>query len=74
MLEHVVSLLTVEHHYAGHDQRTQGRERLAVVLILAFVASIGGAFWWYRHTSTPEYSLSQLGQAVREKNYGKASQ
>ena len=64
----------MEHHHAPHYQRTGWRERLAVVLILAFVASIGGAIWWYRHTSTPEYSLSQLGQAVREKNYGKASQ
>lgn len=42
---------------------------VAVVLVLAGIA----ADWWYRHTGTPEYSLSQLGQAVKDKNYGKAS-
>ena len=67
-------LLTVEHDYALQDERSPWRERMAVALILAFVACLGGGFWWYRHTGTPEYSLSQLGQAVREKNYGKASQ
>ena len=64
----------MEPDYALDHERTPWRERLAVALILALVAAIGGGFWWYRHTGTPEYSLSQLGQAVREKNYGKASQ
>jgi hypothetical protein len=64
----------VELDYAPHFERSPWRERLAVALILTFVACIGGGFWWYRYTSTPEYSLSQLGKAVREKNYGKASQ
>ena len=64
----------MEYDYAPHYERSPWRERLAVALILALVAAIGGGFWWYRHTGTPEYSLSQLGQAVREKNYGKASQ
>jgi hypothetical protein len=45
---------------------------LAVVGVLVGLAAIG-AVWWHRHTGTPEYSLSQLGEAVREKNYGKAS-
>ena len=31
------------------------------------------ADWWYRYTGTPEYSLSQLGKAVRARNYGEAS-
>jgi hypothetical protein len=67
-------LLTVEPDYAPHYERSPWRERLAVGLIVAFAACIGGGFWWYQHTSTPEYSLTQLGNAVRDKNYGKASQ
>ena len=55
-------------------ERTPWRERLAVVLLLALAFSIAARIWWYRYTATPEYSLSQLGRAVREKNYGKASQ
>lgn len=42
---------------------------VAIVLVLAGI----GADWWYRHTGTPEYSLSQLGKAVKAQNYGKAS-
>jgi hypothetical protein len=42
---------------------------VAVVLVLAGI----GADLWYRHTGTPEYSLSQLGSAVKAQNYGKAS-
>ncbi len=43
-------------------------------MLLALAFSIAAGIWWYRYTATPEYSLSQLGKAVREKNYGKASQ
>jgi len=55
-------------------ERSPWRERLAIALLVALAASISGGIWWYRYSSTPEYSLSQLGRAVREKNYGKASQ
>lgn len=55
-------------------ERSPWRERLAAVLLLALAFSIAAGIWWYRYTATPEYSLSQLGEAVREKNYGKASQ
>jgi hypothetical protein len=55
-------------------ERNPWRERLAVVLLLVLAASVAGGIWWYRYTGTPEYSLSQLGKAIREKNYGKASQ
>src|SRR5271167_1834543 len=44
---------------------------LGLIVILA-LASAG--VWWYRYTGTPEYSLSQLGKAVRARNYGEASQ
>jgi hypothetical protein len=55
-------------------ERSPWRGRLAILLLIALLSSIGGGIWWYRSTITPEYSLSQLGRAVREKNYGKASQ
>lgn len=55
-------------------ERSPWRERLAVILLIALAASVSGGLWWYRYSSTPEYSLSELGRAVREKNYGKASQ
>ncbi len=55
-------------------ERKPWRERLAVVLLLSLGLSVAGAVWWYRYTATPEYSLSELGKAVRSKNYGKASQ
>src|SRR5664279_3233445 len=42
-----------------------------VLLNTLVIASLGA--WWYRYTGTPEYSLSQLGHAVRAKNYGEAS-
>ena len=41
------------------------------LFICLTMASLG--VWWYRYTGTPEYSLSQLGRAVRAKNYGEAS-
>jgi hypothetical protein len=55
-------------------ERNRWRERIAVILLISLVFSIAGGIWWYRYTSTPEYSLAELGRAVREKNYGKASQ
>jgi hypothetical protein len=60
--------------HAGTAHSPNGR-RLASLLIVAVVLVLAGvsAFWWYQHTGTPEYSLSQLGNAVKEKNYGKAS-
>jgi len=55
-------------------ERNPWRERIAVILLISLIFSIGCGIWWYRYTSTPEYSLSELGRAVRDKNYGKASQ
>jgi hypothetical protein len=55
-------------------ERNPWRERIAVVLLLALALSVAGGVWWYHYTATPEYSLSELGRAVREKNYGRASQ
>jgi hypothetical protein len=55
-------------------ERNPWRERLALLLLVALALSVGGGIWWYRYSSTPEYSLSELGRAVREKNDGKASQ
>ncbi len=55
-------------------ERSPWRERLAILLLIGLLSSIGGAIWWYRYSGTPEYSLSQLGKAVKAKNYGKASQ
>ncbi len=42
---------------------------------LAVVALVGAAaaLRWHRYTGTPEYSLSQLGKAVKSKNYGEAA-
>ena len=45
---------------------------LAIVVGMVLVGI--GADYWYRYTGTPEYSLSQLGKAVKAKNYGAASQ
>jgi hypothetical protein len=64
----------VEPENSLHFERNPRRERAAFILLIALALSIGGGFWWYHYKSTPEYSLSQLGKAVREKNYGKASQ
>ncbi len=55
-------------------ERNPWRERIAIALLIALAASVGGGIWWYRYSSTPEYSLAELGRAVRDKNYGKASQ
>jgi hypothetical protein len=40
---------------------------------VAALAAGGAALWWHGYTGTPEYSLSQLGKAVRAKNYGEAA-
>ncbi|HWS96775.1 MAG TPA: hypothetical protein VN620_09915 [Candidatus Methylomirabilis sp.] len=55
-------------------ERNPWRERLSLLLLISLAASISVGVWWYRYSRTPEYSLSQLGKAVREKNYGRASQ
>ena len=55
-------------------ERNKWRERVAVALLIALAACVCAGIWWQRYTGTPEYSLSQLGKAVRDKNYGKASQ
>jgi hypothetical protein len=55
-------------------ERNKWQERIAVALLIALAASICAGVWWHRYTGTPEYSLAQLGEAVRDKNYGKASQ
>jgi|SRR6516162_8022164 hypothetical protein len=57
------------------QQSRQNSRRLAALLLVIGLSLAGApAAWWYRYTGTPEYSLSELGRAVREKNYGKASQ
>ena len=40
---------------------------------VAVLAGAAVSLWWYRYTGTPEYSLRQLGDAVKTKNYGEAS-
>ncbi len=47
--------------------------RAVFILTVAVVAGAIVALWWHRYTGTPEYSLSQLGKAVKAKNYGEAS-
>lgn len=66
--------MVVEFENRLQFERNPWRERFAVILLIALALSVAGGIWWFRYTSTPEYSLSQLGKAVREKNYGKASQ
>ncbi len=65
-------LLRMEPDSGWQFERNRWRERAAVILLIALAASVCGGIWWYRYTSTPEYSLSELGEAVREKNYGRA--
>lgn len=48
--------------------------RAAFILLVTVLAAAAGALWWHGYTGTPEYSLSQLGNAVKAKNYGEASQ
>jgi hypothetical protein len=47
--------------------------RATFILLLAALAAGAAALWWHRYTATPEYSLSQLGKAVKAKNYGEAA-
>ena len=47
--------------------------RAAFILLVAALAAGAAALWWHRYTGTPEYSLSQLGKAVKAKNYGEAA-
>src|SRR5581483_8218778 len=46
--------------------------RAGFILLVAVLAAGGAALWWHRYTGTPEYSLAQLGNAVKAKNYGEA--
>lgn len=66
--------MVVESGIGLQPERNKWRERIAVALLIALAASISAGIWWQRYTSTPEYSLAELGRAVRDKNYGKASQ
>jgi len=53
--------------------RTEMWWRAGVILLVAALACASAALWWHRYTGTPEYSLSQLGKAVKAKNYGEAA-
>lgn len=57
------------------DPHSQTGRLTSLLIITAVLVVTGGVFSyrWYQHVGSPEYSLSQLGKAVREKNYGKAS-
>jgi hypothetical protein len=67
-------LFLVEPSAGWQFERSRWRERLAGILLAALAFSVGCGVWWYRYSGTPEYSLHELGRAVREKNYGQASQ
>lgn len=47
--------------------------RAAFILAVFALAAAAAALWWHRYTGTPEYSLAQLGKAVKAKNYGEAA-
>jgi hypothetical protein len=53
--------------------RRRSRVIATVLGLIALLAIASASAWWYRYTGTPEYSLSQLGKAVRAKDYGEAS-
>lgn len=56
------------------QQPRRNSNRLAASWLITGLVLAGIlAACWYRYTGTPEYSLSELGKAVREKNYGEAS-
>jgi len=57
----------------GSQLRPSLRNLAPFLSVIAIVLAVAAAYWWYQRTGTPEYSLSQLGKAVKEKNYGKAS-
>ncbi|HEY4900374.1 MAG TPA: DUF2939 domain-containing protein [Terriglobales bacterium] len=59
--------------YSPGPPRRTSRAIIVVLALLIIFAVAGLGAWWYRYTGTPEYSLSQLGHAVRAKNYGEAS-
>ena len=56
--------------FPANRQRSWALLAIVVGMVLVGIA----ADYWYRYTGTPEYSLSQLGKAVKAKNYGAASQ
>jgi len=58
----------------GRQRSTRAGLLWRAVFIFAVVALAGAAvaLWWHRYTGTPEYSLAQLGNAVKAKNYGEA--
>ncbi len=47
--------------------------RAVFIIAVGVLATAAAALWWHRYTGTPEYSLSQLGKAVKAKNYGAAA-
>jgi hypothetical protein len=47
--------------------------RALFILAVFAIAAGAAALWWHGYTGTPEYSLSQLGKAVKAKNYGEAA-
>ena len=47
--------------------------KATVVLVVAVLAAAIATLSWHRYTGTPEYSLAQLGKAVKAKNYGEAA-
>ncbi len=69
----MLRVMTPETSSTLASARGRTRNGAAILLAMALIAGGIGATWWYRHTGTPEYSLSQLGKAVQEKNYGKAA-
>ena len=58
---------------AAPPARIGARNLAMIALAVGLLLACLGAEWWHRYTGTPEYSLSQLGKAVKDQNYGKAS-
>jgi hypothetical protein len=63
--------------YGSYDRPERSRRtgllwRAIFVLAVLSLAAAAVALWWHRYTGTPEYSLAQLGRAVKAKNYGEA--